>query len=66
MTDGTPLCIAYGADPKLFSDLVTNGYLPKRRTEGCEGEYQQAQYAFETFIGPHIDPDLEKIVLKKV
>ena len=31
------LCMAYGADPKLFADLVEKEYLPKERAEGCEG-----------------------------
>jgi hypothetical protein len=30
------LCIAYGADPKLFADLVDKEYLPKERAKGCE------------------------------
>ncbi len=30
------LCIAYGADAKLFGDLVSKGYLPKDRADGCE------------------------------
>ena len=54
------LCIAYGADPKLFSDVVTNGYLPKDRAELCEEEYEQVQDAFERLVGPHIDRALAK------
>jgi hypothetical protein len=49
------LCIAYGADRKLFGDFVTKGYLPKKRAEACEDEYQQVSRAFETLISPHID-----------
>ena len=49
------LCIAYGADPKLFSDFVTKGYLPKDRADSCEEEYEQVQDAFEALITPHID-----------
>jgi hypothetical protein len=49
------LCIAYGADKKMFGDLVSRGYLPKERAEGCEDEYRQVAYAFSTLIGPHID-----------
>jgi hypothetical protein len=59
------LCIAYGADPKTFGDLVEKGYLPKDRSEGCEAEYQQAAFAFQTLIGPHIDRRLAKKVLNK-
>jgi hypothetical protein len=49
------LCIAYGADAKLFGDFLTKGYLPKKRAEGCGDEYRQISHAFETLIGPHID-----------
>jgi hypothetical protein len=50
------LCIAYGADPKLFSgaDLAT------RKPVASEGEYEQVAQAFETLIGPHIDRVLAK------
>ena len=59
------LCIAYGADPKTFGDLVEKGFLPKDRSEGCEGEYQQAAFAFEKLIRPHIDQRLAKKVLTR-
>jgi hypothetical protein len=52
------LCIAYGADPELFGDVVSKGYLPKERAEGCEEEYEQVQDAFEKLIAPHIDTAL--------
>jgi hypothetical protein len=59
------LCIAYGADPKLFSDFATKGYLPKKRAEVCEEEYEQVSHAFETLIGPHIDRARAKGILDK-
>jgi len=49
------LCIAYGADPELFKDLVEKDYLPKDRAEGCVDEYRQADYAFSSLIRPHLD-----------
>jgi Putative metallopeptidase len=52
------LCIAYGADPELFRDVVDKGYLPKERAEGCEDEYRQVAYAFRKLIWPHIDRKL--------
>jgi hypothetical protein len=52
------LCIAYGADDKLFADLVDKGYLPKERAEGCEGEYRQVAHAMTRLIGPHVDKKL--------
>src|SRR5262249_28741454 len=30
------LCLAYGADPALFVDLVANGYLPQDRAMNCK------------------------------
>jgi hypothetical protein len=59
------LCIAYGADPKLFGDVVTKGYLPKKRADVCEDEYQQVSQAFETLISPHIDRARAKGILDK-
>jgi hypothetical protein len=29
------LCLASGADSKLFADVVENGFLPKRREREC-------------------------------
>ncbi len=60
------LCIAYGADPKLFGDLTAKGYLPAERAEGCEDEYKQAAFAYQTLIGPHVDPKRTKKVLDKI
>jgi hypothetical protein len=59
------LCIAYGADPKMFADMVEKKYLPKERAEGCEDEYQQVVNAFEKLITPHLDRSLEKVLLTK-
>lgn len=57
------LCIAYGADQKLFADVVEKGYLPKKRAEDCDIEYEQAAFAFKTLIGPYIDRTLANKVL---
>ena len=58
------LCIAYGADQKLFADVVEKGYLPKDRAEGCDSEYEQTAFAFNNLIGPYIDKKLAKKVLR--
>ena len=47
--------MAYGADSKLFADVVDKGYLPKERAEGCEDEYEQVIKALNKLIGPYID-----------
>ena len=52
------LCIAYGANKKLFSDFVDKGFLPKERAQWCFEEYEQVEDAFETLIRPHIDQEL--------
>jgi hypothetical protein len=54
------LCLGYGSDPKLFADFVEKGYLPKERAEGCEDEYKQVAFAFDTLIRPHIDRKLAR------
>jgi hypothetical protein len=59
------LCIAYGADPKLFDDIVSKGYLPKKRAEACSDEYGQISDAFEELIRPHIDRGRAKRILDR-
>ena len=49
------LCIAYGSDQKMFSDLVEKEYLPKSRAAGCKYEFQVLRYAFRNQIMPHVD-----------
>jgi hypothetical protein len=53
------LCIAYGADPKLFGDYVKAGFLPPHRVSYCRWEYRQIAHAFKTLISPHVDPELQ-------
>ena len=59
------LCIAYGADPELFEDVVVMGGLPDERIEICEEEYEHIAYAYQTLIGPHIVPDLAKKIFDR-
>ncbi len=59
------LCIAYGADPNLFRDVVEKGFLPKDRAEGCGREYAQVSHAFDTLIGPYIDTHLTRTLHKQ-
>ena len=59
------LCMGYGADSKLFADLVEKGHLPKERAEGCEGEYDQVVRAMTKLIGPYIDRARAKQVRAK-
>jgi hypothetical protein len=48
------LCISYGADPKVFGDVVEKGYLPRDRAEQCDGEYRQVRFAFDRLLAPHL------------
>jgi hypothetical protein len=59
------LCIAYGANPSLFADLVEKQGLPKERAEGCEDEYEQVVFAFNTLIKPHEDSEVAKTVMDR-
>ena len=59
------LCIAYGADPELFEDVVKMGGLPEERVEICEEEYEHIAYAYQTLIGPHVDSDLAEKILDR-
>ena len=54
------LCMAYGSNTELFGYVVTKGYLPKKRAEQCENEYDQVANAFEDLIRPHLDLALVK------
>ncbi|MBK9081532.1 MAG: hypothetical protein IPL88_05355 [Rhizobiales bacterium] len=49
------LCLAYGFDARRFAAAVETGVLPKARAEQCELEYQQALYAFDKLLAPHLD-----------
>jgi hypothetical protein len=59
------LCTAYGADPKLFADVVAKNFLPEDRAAGCEREYAQVAHAFDTLIGPFIDRRLARSLHKR-
>ena len=57
------VCLAYGADPKLFGDVIEKGFLPKQRVPNCNWEYRELAYAFRKLIRPNLDPALVKKVL---
>jgi hypothetical protein len=59
------LCIAFGANPELFADLVSKGMLPVERAIGCEDEFRELAHAFRTLIRPHIDEALAKQVMAR-
>jgi hypothetical protein len=59
------LCIAYGADSKLFADVVGKGYLPQKRAATCRAEYREVAFAFKQLIAPHLDQEMMKQVLDR-
>ena len=74
------LCIAYGGDPKAFTDFVESGgpgtqggqprerridLLPQHRAERCQKEYNDLQYAFNQTIMPFVDQDALQRVLAR-
>jgi hypothetical protein len=59
------LCMAYGAEPDLFRDLVERKLLPEDRAEGCEDEYRQVAYAIKTLMGQYVDVSARDKVLAK-
>jgi hypothetical protein len=58
------LCMAYGAKPELFKDIVDDRYLPKARAANCAREYQQVRFAFQHLIVPNIDRELAAKVMQ--
>ena len=59
------LCIAYGAEPRLFADLVEKNYLPADRAEDCADEYGQVAYAIKKLMGPYVDVSTRDKVFAK-
>jgi len=59
------LCLAYGANPKLYGDLVKKAKLPEDRAEFCIEEYEQVHQAYKDLIEPHVDPELARKVFDR-
>jgi hypothetical protein len=59
------LCIAYGANPQLFAEIVTNNHLPKARATRCRHEYGEVKFAFKKTIGPHVDQAIAERVKQR-
>jgi hypothetical protein len=60
------LCMAYGSNPKTFSDAISSGGLPKKRADGCAEEFAMLQRAFRKLILPHIDEAMQRQVFGKI
>jgi hypothetical protein len=59
------LCLAYGAQPDLFADVIEKNYLPKGRAPACRTEWGEVDYAFNQLIYPYVDQKLLNDVLSK-
>jgi hypothetical protein len=59
------ICLAYGADPVLFADVVEKKMLPEHRAKGCKYEYGNVVWAFHELIVPNVDQGLAKHVMDK-
>jgi hypothetical protein len=59
------LCLAYGADPETFAEIVEDKFLPPSRAGGCRWEYGQVAFAFQHIVGPHIDQELAEKVFRR-
>ncbi len=59
------LCMAYGAEPGVFNDLIERKLLPEERAEGCEDEYRQVAFALQTLMRRYIDMSARDKVLAK-
>jgi hypothetical protein len=57
------MCMAYGADPTTFADVIESGALPKRRAANCAYEYETFKRAWRAEISPHIDQQMARVVL---
>src|SRR5215475_14136773 len=49
------VCLAWGADPKLYGFAKDLGKLPEGRPEGCAAEYEQVRYAVRVLLRKHVD-----------
>ena len=59
------LCIAYGAHPQLFAEVVTNNHLPEQRANRCRAEYGEVNYAFMKTVSPHVDQEIANRVMQR-
>ena len=46
------LCMVYGSDPDKYSNIVSQGYLPKARAARCPTEYNRIARSWEKLLEP--------------
>jgi hypothetical protein len=60
------LCMAYGSNPNMFSNIAMDGGLPLNRFEPCVNEFALLRRGFEKVIGSQMDKDLSDKVRAEV
>ena len=56
------LCLAYGSDKELFADVVEKGFRSRlERSEICEDEYRQVDFAYRTLVAPHAQRPIARL-----
>jgi hypothetical protein len=58
------MCIAFGAYPDLFKDVVETEMLPKTRARTCRYEFKTLRHAIISQLRPHVDWPLSREVWK--
>ena len=48
------LCWIYGHDPDSEEDIVSEGYLPVDRAEGCPAEFDRMDSSWDKLLEPHL------------
>lgn len=46
------LCMIYGSNPKRYSSIVEDGYLPKERAARCPAEYERTVDSWKNLLEP--------------
>ncbi|MGE0749411.1 MAG: DUF4344 domain-containing metallopeptidase [Variibacter sp.] len=47
------VCYMVGSDPQKFKDLAQETKLPEERQKGCQAEYREQLWSWETSLKPH-------------
>ncbi len=46
------LCMIYGSDPEKYSNIVSDGYLPKERAVRCQNEFKRTVESWTVLLEP--------------
>ena len=48
------VCLMVGSDPDKYGKLATDVGMPEQRQAGCEGDYSNAKWSWDTLLKPHL------------